>query len=71
MKFKEAQIDVQNMLDDEEKEADQSDWYEPKLVDFEKFMKRMEIWMDREDGATAGDTDDEEDKAVAVDNEHV
>lgn len=33
-KFKEVQVDVQNILDAEAKAADYSDWYEPKLVDF-------------------------------------
>lgn len=60
-------LDVQNLLDTEEKEADYSDWYEPELVDFERFVEWMELWMDEKDGAAAvGNGDDKVDRAAAV-----
>lgn len=34
----ELQVSVQSLLNDDEKEADHTDWYEPKLINFRAFL---------------------------------
>lgn len=54
--FMELQVAVQNLLSsEEEKEADHTDWYEPKLIHFRDFLFDIKKWV-------AGDVDTETDK---------
>lgn len=44
--FMELQVAVQSLLKDpDEKEADHSDWYEPKLIRFREFLSEITSWM--------------------------
>lgn len=43
--FMELQSSVQRLLNDDEKETDHGDWYEPKLISFKEFLDEIEVWM--------------------------
>lgn len=42
--FKAVHAAVQDLLDDEEKENDHVDWFEPRIMNFNYFMKDVESW---------------------------
>lgn len=44
--FMQLQVDVQKFLENEdEREADHTDWYEPKLLAVKDFIERIKVWM--------------------------
>lgn len=43
--FMDLQTSVQKLLNDDEKETDHSDWYEPKLIGFEEFLHEIDTWI--------------------------
>ena len=75
--FIELQNTVQNLLSsEEEKEADNTDWFEPKLGLFKEFINGINKWMDKvetteevEDEEENNNDDDDGEKGV-VDEEH-
>lgn len=46
----ELQVSFQSLLNDE-KEADHTDWYEPKWINFGAFLDRIQVWRNNGDGA--------------------
>ena len=42
--FKEAHASVQALMSEEEKETDHTEWYEPKINDFESYVNHMDEW---------------------------
>lgn len=48
--FMDLQVAVQSLLiDPDEKEADHSDWYKPKLIRFREFLSGITSWMGASD----------------------
>lgn len=44
--FMELQVAVQSLLvDEDEREADHNDWYEPKLLHMKEFIEQTETWL--------------------------
>lgn len=49
--FMELQVSVQSILPEEEREADHSDWYEPKLIRFKEFLWDVDVWLRGDEAA--------------------
>lgn len=41
--FIELQVSVQSLLNEDERETDHSDWYEPKLISFKEFLDEIKV----------------------------
>ena len=64
-KFMELQVSVQNLIvSEDEREADHTDWYEPKLINLKAFIEHTYAWMS--DGDEAPDDIQPEDSVSQV-----
>ena len=51
--FMELQVAVQSALgNEEERESDHNDWYEPKLMRMKEFIEQMDTWMESDEDNT-------------------
>ncbi|KAK0142765.1 hypothetical protein N1851_019297 [Merluccius polli] len=47
--FMDLQVDVQSLLEVDEREVDHTHWYEPKLIEFKEFLTTVRLWMCEDD----------------------
>ena len=56
--FMDLQVDVQSLLEADEREADHAYWYEPKLIEFKEFLTTVGSWMCEDDDGEEDKVDD-------------